>query len=200
MAEADFHQAAITTAQQYGIPPEIFTALVAKESSWNPNAIGGVGEVGLTQLRPTTAAQLGVNPYDPLQNLKGGAMYLSEQFQRFGNWNDALAAYNAGPGNIQAGQGYAQSVLSTAQQSGLASGENAVVSITGTQTDPEGSWFYRNVLGPDEQGIVDFFSNITSAEWWSSMFFNILAIVFVIGLILFGLFAFTRSIPTSKGN
>jgi hypothetical protein len=53
------------------------------------------------QLMPGTAAGLGVNPNDPAQNLAGGRAYLAQLYSQFGNWHDALAAYNWGPGNVQ---------------------------------------------------------------------------------------------------
>ena len=50
---------------------------------------------------PYTARNLGVNPHNPKENLEGGARYLRQQYQRFGNWRLALAAYNAGPEAVQ---------------------------------------------------------------------------------------------------
>jgi soluble lytic murein transglycosylase-like protein len=50
---------------------------------------------------PGTAAQLGVDPKDPIQNVDGGARYLKQQYDTFGTWEKALAAYNSGPGNVQ---------------------------------------------------------------------------------------------------
>lgn len=88
-------------AQQYGIPPELAIAQARKESSFNPNATGGKGEQGLFQLLPSTARELGVtNGYDPGQNIDGGLRYLRQQYDRFGSWDVALAAYNAGATNV----------------------------------------------------------------------------------------------------
>ncbi len=87
-------------AVREGVPPELFLALVHAESSFNPKAISRVGAIGLTQLMPATAQELGVNPHDPVQNLVGGARYLRSQFERFGSWQLALAAYNAGPTRV----------------------------------------------------------------------------------------------------
>ncbi len=87
-------------AEREGVPPALFLALVHAESSFNPKALSRVGAIGLTQLMPATARELGVNPHDPVQNLVGGARYLRSQFERFGSWQLALAAYNAGPTRV----------------------------------------------------------------------------------------------------
>ncbi|MFN3526657.1 MAG: lytic transglycosylase domain-containing protein [Paracoccus sp. (in: a-proteobacteria)] len=84
-------------AQRHGIPEDLFLRLVQQESGWNPNARSHKGAMGLAQLMPGTAAKLGVNPNDPVQNLNGGARYLRMMYNQFGNWTLALAAYNAGP-------------------------------------------------------------------------------------------------------
>lgn len=88
-------------AQRHGIPEDLFLRLVQQESGWNPNAKSHKGAMGLAQLMPGTAAKLGVNASDPVQNLNGGARYLRMMYNQFGNWNLALAAYNAGPGAVQ---------------------------------------------------------------------------------------------------
>jgi soluble lytic murein transglycosylase-like protein len=78
------------------------------------------GAIGLFQLMPTTAAGLGVNPADPTQNIAGGLAYLQQLYNQFGDWQDALEAYNGGPahvlnGTVSAGaQAYAASVLAAA--------------------------------------------------------------------------------------
>jgi cell wall-associated NlpC family hydrolase len=94
---------AIAAAHGAGINPSIFQALVTQESGWNPEALSPVGASGLTQLMPATAKGLGVmNVNDPVQNLRGGAQYLKQQLDAFGgNYNLALAAYNAGPAAVR---------------------------------------------------------------------------------------------------
>lgn len=87
-------------AATHAIPPHLFLALVKAESGFNPNAVSPKGAIGLTQLMPATAKSLGVDPYDPEQNLIGGARYLHQQYERFGTWPLALAAYNAGPTRV----------------------------------------------------------------------------------------------------
>jgi hypothetical protein len=89
-------------ARDFGVNEDIFLRLVSAESGWNPKAKSSAGAAGLVQLMPGTAQGLGVsNPYDPVQSLTGGARYLSQQLKRFGSYDKALAAYNAGPGNVE---------------------------------------------------------------------------------------------------
>lgn len=112
----DYRAMAATSANRYGIPVPIFDALVQTESAYDPNARGRAGEIGLAQLMPSTALQLKVNPWNPAENLTGAAAYLRQQFDRFGSWTNALAAYNGGPGGYLGtqAQGYARKVLDAA--------------------------------------------------------------------------------------
>lgn len=87
-------------ARRHGIPEDLFLRLVQQESGWNPRAVSHKGAIGLAQLMPTTAQHLRVNPADPAENLDGGARYLAAQYRKFGTWQLALAAYNAGPGAV----------------------------------------------------------------------------------------------------
>lgn len=84
-------------ARRHGIPEDLFLRLVQQESGWNPRAKSHAGAIGLAQLMPFTARALGVDPWNPTQNLEGGARYLRTQYDRFRSWRLALAAYNAGP-------------------------------------------------------------------------------------------------------
>jgi soluble lytic murein transglycosylase-like protein len=92
----DIRDYAISQAERYNIPTDIFLRMIGVESSWNQNAVSPKGASGLGQLMPGTAAELGVDPNDPYQNIEGSARYLAQQFQSFGSWPLALAAYNAG--------------------------------------------------------------------------------------------------------
>lgn len=162
MVDATLTDYANQAAAHFNIPQPIFNSLIQTESSWNPTAISSKGAIGLTQLMPATAAQLGVDPYDPAQNIAGGASYLSSLFTKFGNWTDALAAYNAGPGNIAAGQGYAQTVLAGATANGYAptaqTGSAASPSTAAPASSAPGWFSLQNFLG---LGSIDFTSMAT---------------------------------------
>ncbi len=96
-SNGQFQEMARAAARRHAIPEDLFLRLVQTESRFRPTAKSSKGAIGLAQLMPGTARQLGVNPHDPGQNLDGGARYLSQQYRRFGDWRLALAAYNAGP-------------------------------------------------------------------------------------------------------
>jgi|GEM_PF-3359603 len=101
-AELDQAKAA---AAANDVPEDLFLRLVQQESGWNPTAVSGKGATGLAQLMPGTARLLGVDIYDPAQNLNGGARYLRMMYDKFGSWKLALAAYNAGPGAVEEANG-----------------------------------------------------------------------------------------------
>ena len=120
----DYRQAARDAARKYGIDPEMFLRLIQQESSFRPDVVSPKGAIGLGQLMPATAKELGVDPTDPLQNLEGSARYLSQQLKRFGSPELALAAYNAGPTrvarlgrvpNIAETQNYVKTILGEGQ-------------------------------------------------------------------------------------
>ena len=96
-----FLSVAKAAARRERIPEDLFLRLVQQESGWNPRARSRKGALGLAQLMPQTAKSLGVNPRIPSENLEGGARYLRTQYDKFGSWRLALAAYNAGPGAVE---------------------------------------------------------------------------------------------------
>ena len=106
-----------------GVPPAIALGVAQQESGiaqWTPSGnlvTGSAGEIGVFQLMPSTAAGLGVDPADVNDNVSGGVSLLAQLYQKYGNWPQALSAYNSGSPN--GAPGYANSVLNLAAQNGL---------------------------------------------------------------------------------
>ena len=99
-------RAILYASSEYQVDPILITSIMQAESEFNFHATSPVGAVGLMQLMPSTAAGLGVNPHNPLENIIGGTIYIKNQLGRFKNWGaysvtDAVAAYNAGPGAVE---------------------------------------------------------------------------------------------------
>jgi hypothetical protein len=95
------------TEQKYGIPPGLMGGLMAQESAFDPDVISGkrkstAGAIGIAQFMPKTAKQFGIDPTDPNQAIPASGAYLSQLQKKYGNWPDAMRAYNWGPGNLDA--------------------------------------------------------------------------------------------------
>jgi soluble lytic murein transglycosylase-like protein len=97
-----------SAAAAAGIDVRLLASLVKQESAFRADARSHAGAIGLGQLMPGTARELGVDPHDPQQNLNGAARYLRSQLDRFGSVELALAAYNAGPGRVARAGGIPQ--------------------------------------------------------------------------------------------
>jgi soluble lytic murein transglycosylase-like protein len=100
--DSSIEQIISSAAEKYNLPKKLITAVISQESNFNPDAVSHAGAAGLMQLMPSTARGLGVTDvFDPKQNVFAGAKYLRQMMDKYnGNLELALAAYNAGPGNV----------------------------------------------------------------------------------------------------
>ncbi|MFT9486245.1 lytic transglycosylase domain-containing protein [Tepidibacillus infernus] len=105
-SKTDFEDIIDEVSQKYQVPSELVKAVIQVESNFDPNAVSKVGAMGLMQLMPKTAESLGVqDPFDPKENIEGGVKYLRQLLDKYQNTKLALAAYNAGPGNVDRFEG-----------------------------------------------------------------------------------------------
>jgi soluble lytic murein transglycosylase-like protein len=123
-----FAAAVRTAAMRYNVPESLIYSVMEQESGMNPRALSSAGAIGLMQLMPETARALGVDPWDPVQNIDGGTRYLAQLLKQFdGDVRLALAAYNAGPEAVRRyggippypeTQSYVESVLARLEEPG----------------------------------------------------------------------------------
>lgn len=153
----------VAAAQSEDVDPRLALAVAQQESGLNPNARGRAGEVGVFQLLPSTAAQLGVNPYDVGQNIQGGVHYLRTLIDQFGDLAAALAAYNWGLGRVEQAianygeawmdhapastQAYVASILGSAAPAGDGEIPTFRVTVYGNSGIPAWLWVLLAVLG-----------------------------------------------------
>lgn len=99
--ESNYQSLANEIGLKYDLDPNLIKAVIRNESRFKKNALSSSGAMGLMQLMPGTAGDLGVtDAYDVYQNVDGGARYLKTQINRFGDVRLALAAYNCGPSRV----------------------------------------------------------------------------------------------------
>jgi len=96
--QADYINALINMEKEYKMPNGILQNIAYHESRYNPNAVSHAGAIGIMQIHPRW--HKGVNAYDPYESIKYGAKYLQSLYDRFENWEMALAAWNWGQGNL----------------------------------------------------------------------------------------------------
>lgn len=128
-----YDQLIMKHAATYDVSPQLLRAVVQVESGFNPRAVSPKGAMGLMQLMPATAIEMGVrDPFDPDQNIRGGAAYLRQLLNRYaGNRQLALAAYNAGPDTVDRYGSRVPPYLETRQylaQVGSRTGSGAIMS------------------------------------------------------------------------
>lgn len=129
-APLDPRALADAAADKYGLPRQLVRSVVKAESGFVPHAVSPKGAIGLMQLMPGTAEELGVDPHDPAQNVDAGTRYLRDLLLKYdGGLYRALAAYNAGPAVVDRYKGvppyretvgYVQRVV---RESGLQNGQ-----------------------------------------------------------------------------
>src|SRR5215471_7738775 len=122
----DLQAYARQAAQKAGIDPDVFVRQIQQESGFNPSARSGAGAVGIAQFMPGTAQGMGIDPTDPYAALDAAARLDAQHLQQYGgDWSKALAAYNAGAGNVDKYGGvppfaetqrYVQDILGGAKQ------------------------------------------------------------------------------------
>lgn len=107
MDQAVLRRIVIADAHDSNLSPKLVSAIIQVESHGDPSAVSRSGAQGLMQLMPDTAATYGVlNAFDPYENVSGGCRYMHDLLARYhNNLSLALAAYNAGPGNVDASHG-----------------------------------------------------------------------------------------------
>lgn len=190
---------AVTAANNAGIDPNVFVSLIGSESSFDPNAVNGQA-TGIAQFIPTTAAENGINPFDPVSSLTGAANYLATLKDQYGNYQDAIAAYK-GSVNSDVAQSQASKVLSDAGMGtdsssssvqsasfldwlnqtgqGIMDGSNGVVPKVGKPGAPDSTTGYDSRSVNTGANNKDWWTNIVS--WFGSHAY--MAIFIVIGIV-----------------
>ena len=111
-----------------GTPPSLLAAILYNESRFQPNVVSSAGAEGIAQFMPTTASVNGVNPFDPSSAIPGAADLLAQYHAAFGSWTEAIAAYAAGGGAVEAAGGVPEDsstpayVATTLAEAGMAPG------------------------------------------------------------------------------
>lgn len=103
---ANYRKVARRKARKYGLKPRVFVRQIKKESNFNPRARSPMGAAGIAQIMPETAEAWDVDPMKPRQALDAAAKNMASYVRKYGSYENALRAYNAGPGAIEASKSY----------------------------------------------------------------------------------------------
>lgn len=154
----DLRSLLIAEAQAQGVDPNLALGILNAETGGHvdpANAVSKAGAIGPMQLMPGTAKDLGVNPYDPTQNIRGGVTYLKQMLTQFGDPQLAVAAYNAGPGNVRKAGGV-PNITETKNYVRKVTGGNMPTEQEILQYATQGGKAPAKGAGPTEQDILDF--------------------------------------------
>lgn len=101
VSNADVKELIVKHSMEMGMDPALALSIAKKESNFKHSSRSKYGAIGVFQLMPNTAKRMGYNPYHLNDNIKGGITYYKMMYKMFGKIELALAAYNAGPGNVK---------------------------------------------------------------------------------------------------
>jgi hypothetical protein len=175
---AQYQSEVLVAAQRWDISPAILAAQLDAESGFNPNSVSPAGAVGIAQFLPSTAKDLGIDPWNTTQAIDGMAMLDAKYVKQFGSIDLALAAYNAGPGAVSKYEGvppYAETQNYVKKI--LAAAGNAVSG--GIADLPTG---LPGVSDPTP-ALTSMFEHLTDGTFWKRVGFGMLAVgILVVGI------------------
>ena len=151
------------SASKHGVPANLLSSLLDVESGYNPNAKSEAGAVGIAQFMPSTAEGMGIDPMNPQEAIEGAARYLEEKYAKYGNWHQALEAYNGGDGNVGIGEtkAYADKVLSGAGD--ISSTSNSKADTNTIHADKFSSIYANGLIkfaGSEDDGVQSAYQSI----------------------------------------
>ena len=158
---SQYQQDVTNAAKATGLPADVVAAQIDYESSFNPNAVSSAGAEGIAQFEPGTWSSYGTgSPFDPTAAFAAYAKYMEELLkEEGGSVRKALAAYNAGPGNLGAGYGYADHILGVAGQgTNITAGSgSSTSSSSSSSSDSSGGLlsFPSEIVGFFSKGTTD---------------------------------------------
>lgn len=119
----------------YKVPFNLLKAVAYTESRYNPTAVSPVGAKGLMQIMPINFESYGItDPFDPVQSANAGAKMLAKLKDKYGNWSQALAAYNWGPGNVNKKPNFEQWPNNTQKY------VSGILELSGIESEKKNPW------------------------------------------------------------